>query len=167
MRRLVALALLMMSPLGASATTIHFEAVDVPDTVIGEDLWEYRYRVEDFTFDEGFGFSIFFDHVSFTKLASAPEAPNASWDVLTLQPDLSLPDDGLYDALSVANPATLEDPFTISFVWLGQEAPGAQPFVIYEPGFATLETGTTVPEPTTTLLIAIGLLFMNRRRSCG
>jgi hypothetical protein len=160
MRWVVIATFSLLIPALADAAVIRFETVDLPDTNIGEDLWEYRYHVSDFIFDDGFGFSILFDSTLYAALDPVPAAPNGDWDVITLQPDSSLPDDGLYDALSVANSASLADIFVISFVWLGPGTPSVQPFVVYEPGFATIESGVTVPEPSTASLLALGTLTL-------
>lgn len=176
MRWPAALALVALIPGVASATSIRFESVDLPDTTSGEDLWQYQYRVADFTFDAAFGFSIFFDHSLYRALDSGPVAPSGSWDVIALQPDANLPDDGIYDALSLTNSASLAEEFVISFVWLGLEPPGSQPFLVYEPGFETIETGTTVlvPEVTTFGSLLLGLVMVsqivavdNRQRRLG
>lgn len=159
MRLAFTLALVVISPLSASATSIRFEAVDLSDTTPGEDLWQYAYRVDGFTFDAGFGFSIFFDYTSYGAIEAAPAAPNADWDVLTLQPDVNLPDDGLYDALALVDGASTADLFAVRFIWFGPGLPVSQLFSIYEPGFSTIESGTTVPEPTTAAFLTLGLLL--------
>lgn len=163
------LALLSAS---AHATTINFTATDIPDVVIGEDLWQYQYAVSDVTFDTDYGFSIVFDYTLYGSLEDSPPYVNPDWDVITLQPDLLLPDYGIYDGLASVDGASLLDSFTVDFVWLGSGDAGAQAFEIYEPGFTTIETGFTtltsvkpvpepppvmpVPEPSSALLFAIG-----------
>ena len=94
-----------------------------------------------------------------------PAAPNADWDVITWDPDLGIPDDGAYDALAWVNGASLADPFTVSFVWLGSGTPGAQPFELYTLDWASgtvaiTDFGSTapVPEPATLVLLGTGLL---------
>lgn len=151
-------SLWLLLPLSASATTIHYTATDISDTVAGDDLWQYSYTVTDFSFPAGFGFSIFFDYALFTQIQDPAPPVNIDWDVLTLQPDLFLPDDGIYDALALVDSAPPLDLFTVEFVWLGSGAPGAQPFSVYDESFADVETGTTIPEPNTLTLIGTGLL---------
>ena len=163
LRALLVLGLLMALcsiPTAVLATTIEFEATDLADVNAGEDLWHYSYRVSDFVFDSDSGFTIFFDYQLYGPLLAA-EFVNADWDVLMIQPDLALADDGFYDALAQSDDASLADSFAMTFVWLGPGSPGAQPFEVYGPGFETLETGTTapIPEPTTALLILVGLLL--------
>ena len=84
------------------------------------------------------------------------------WDVLILQPDGTLPDNGIYDALSLSNGASLADPFMLSFIWTGSGTPGAQAFNIYDDTFNVVESGVTspVPEPAPVflMLMASGLV---------
>ena len=152
----------------AQATTIHYEATDLTDVVGGEDLWRYAFTLSDFPHGADYGFTIVFDLTLYTQLEDPPPAVNADWDPITIQPDLLLPDDGYYDALALAATPSLDDPFVVDFVWLGTGTPGAQPFGVYDPTFAFIETGTTaaLPEPTTAALLALalGLLGGQARR---
>ena len=142
--------LLVFQFLGTSAlaTTILSAVADLPDEIAGDDLWQARYRVSGFDFDVDHGFTIEFDRSLYSQL-ELPAAPlSPDWDILVLQPDLGLPDDGIYDALALVDGASLGITFVVDFVWLGAGEPGAQPFEIYGPGFVTLEVGiTTVPDP--------------------
>ena len=52
--------------------------------------------------------------------------------------------DGRYDAQALVDNASLGSPFTVSFDWLGPGTPGSQAFEIYDPSFATIESGETV-----------------------
>lgn len=152
-----------LTGLSAHATTIQYQATDLPDTVPGDDLWEYVYLVEDFTFNQDYGFSVFFDHTAYAGIESPPPTVNADWDVIALQPDTGLPDDGLYDAMALTDGASLADAFVVRFVWLGSGSPRSQPFEVYGPGFDVIETGATVPEPSTALLVAGGVLLLVSR----
>ncbi len=162
---LVAALCSILGSTASHATTISFEAMDLADPVPGEDLWEYSYEVGDFTFDTDYGFTILFDFTSYTLIEDPPPAVNGDWDVISIQPDLLLPDAGAYDALALVNAASLADPFAVTFVWLGAGTPGSQPFVVYEPGFSTIEIGQTVPEPANGLLFCLGLIALLGARS--
>ena len=89
---------------------------------------------------------------------------NSDWDILVLQPDTFLPDNGVYDALALINNPSLLDTFSLSFVWLGTGTPGSQSFELYDNTFNVIETGVTrtngtnVPEPTTIFLLGSGIL---------
>ena len=150
----------------ARAASIRYEATDLADTTPGEDLWLYRYRVEDAVFPAGNGFSVFFDLGLYEQLVAAA-APNPDWDVIAIQPDAGLVSDGFYDALAGVGPASLADRFEVSFVWLGVDTPGSQRFVLYGGNFQTLQQDETtlVPEPATLATLALGLAALGARRS--
>jgi hypothetical protein len=153
----------------AGAIEIYYEATDLTDINIGEDSWQYTYTVTDHTFAVDEGFTIFFELGLYDFLDPFPAAPNADWDVLTWDPDPSVPDDGAYDALSWVDNPSLDDSFTVSFVWLGgNEGPGSQFYELYyydwfDDTFEFLGEGETipaapVPEPTTMILLGTGLV---------
>jgi len=151
----------LLMPIAISgATTISYEATDLTDTTPGEDLWQYTYTVGGFEFDTDYGFTIFFDYQLYADLEDPPPSVNLEWDSIVWQPDSGLPDDGVYDALALVDVASLADPFTVSFVWLGTGAPGAQFFDVYDSSFNTVESGQSapVPEPGTILLVGSGLI---------
>ena len=147
----------------ANATAISYTATDLTDVGTG-DLWEYSYTVSDNIFAADTGFTVYFDLGLYDLLDPAPVAPNLDWDVLTWDPDPSLPDDGAYDAYAWVDGASLADAFTVSFEWLGGgTGPGSQFFDVYDSSFAIVESGETipgstpVPEPATMLLLGTGL----------
>jgi hypothetical protein len=167
--RSAAVALLFLLLVSASATqaaTVLYTATDLADTTLGEDLWLYEYRVSDFAFGSGEGFNITFDRALYTKLQNPPPLVNADWDVLTLQPDLALSSNGIYDALALRAAPSLANDFRVTAVWLGTGTPGAQPFTIHDASFGTIATGQTapVPEPTTAVLLLFGSWLCARRR---
>ncbi len=160
------MAALFLLPAVAGAATITFTPTDLADTISGEDLWLYEYRVSDFTFGAGEGFTITFDRALFTKLQNPPPLVNADWDALPLQPDLALSSNGLYDALALRAAPSLANDFKVTAAWLGSGTPGVQPFVIFNSSFTPIATGQTaaVPEPATSLLIlsSSGLALLRR-----
>ena len=181
LKRLVAVSvlaapLLLASPGRADAALIEFTAVDLADVVPGEDLWMYEYLVSGFTFGVNQGFSVYFDPNLYANLQNPPPVISAEWDAITIQPDLLLSSDGIYDVLALVAGASLAQPFSLTFAWMGgpASAPGSQAFTIneFDPfgNITILQSGLTrpvaVPEPATLTLVASALLLaVCRRRS--
>lgn len=148
----------------AFAATIQYEVTDLGNNVPTQDRWEYRYFVSGFTFAANEGFTIWFDQNLFTLLET-PLAPSPQWNVLVLQPDLTLPDRGAFDALGLVNNPSLAQPFAVDFVSLAG-MPGTQQFDInefdsqgklvrvIESGVTAPMQSGTAPEPGTLWLIA-------------
>ena len=157
---------------------ISFAVVDLADITPGRDLWQYTYTVADLPLAANQGFSIAFDRSLFASLQSPASFVNGDWSVLTLQPDLALNANGLYDAQALVSTPSLLNTFTVTFVRLGTGTPGSQPFIIYDTNFATLAQGQTVstPEPATATLLLGSLAWFcgfgrrtvrgGRRRGC-
>jgi len=180
---LIALVLvaLLGEPRSAPAITILFEATDLADSG-GGDLWQYTYQVSGFTPQENTAFEIFFDPDLYRDLQDPPPAV-PDWDIITIQPDPAIPDDGIYSALALLDNASLAGPFTIEFVWLGPPGtvPGSQPFelnafvlndVTGDLEFSrTLDDGrtttTAVPESATLVLLGTGLACLLGCRKLG
>ncbi|RNC70140.1 MAG: PEP-CTERM sorting domain-containing protein [Desulfuromonadales bacterium] len=182
LRRILAgAALVLCVAASAGATVIEYEIFDLTDSVVGEDLWEYRYHVSGQSFPTNYGFDIFFllsNQFTFGDMEVTPLAPNADWDVISIQADPNLPHDGRYDALALVDNASLVDPFSLSFIWRDSGTPASQPFEIFDDTFAVIEQGmtipyvrdpaNTVPEPGTIVLLGVGIagvLVGNKVRS--
>jgi hypothetical protein len=141
----------------------------VTETDPALNIWSYDYTVagESFGISAGYtvsGFDVYFDPALYASLDGAPAAPNADWLVFTVQPDPILPVDGAYTAQAVVDGASLTDPFSVSFTWLGAGTPGSQPFDTFGPSFAltgqgvTTLPGTAVPEPAAMAPLAAGMV---------
>ncbi len=155
---LVILVLLPFIP--AMAATILYKATDLTDVNVGEDLWQYSYTASGYTFDTDIGFTIWFDETLYGAIDPFPSPPNGDWDVVTWDPEPSIPDPGAYDALALVDGASLADPFEVSFVWLGSGTPGLQDFDIYDgTNFSIIDLGQTtpIPVPATILLLGSGV----------
>ena len=153
-----------MSPV-SSAISIHFQAVDLADSTVGEDLWQYRYTVSDYVFESDTGFSLFFDPSFYRTLQSPAALINADWDILVTQPNtLLFSDNGIYDALALIDSPSLTHTFNLTFIWLGTNSPSNQFFEVYDFSFNTTESGQTqliksIPEPSILWLFSIGVFL--------
>jgi hypothetical protein len=147
----------------AAATRIAYLATDLPDPG-PEDLWQYEYFVSEESFGAGVGFSILFPVGDTAGLVPVATGADADWDVIVLQPEPLLASPGRYDAQARLDGASLLFSFVVRFLWSGEGDPGSQTFEIYDPSFAVVETGQTVPipEPGTALLLALGLATLTR-----
>lgn len=154
----VSLLLLVNS---AFADTIFFTVEN-----LGGNQWEYNYTLENTGADPLEAFSIFFDFRDYENLAVTGSP--ADWDSIVLQPDLGLPDDGIFDSLSfggLLDPGDILGGFSVAFDFLGVGVPGEQFFEFYDPlDFSVVIDGASeaavVPEPGTLALMLSGLLFL-------
>jgi len=158
-------ALALAAPAGA--LTIRHQHTDIADAS-GQDRWRSEFYFEDSMIGIGQGFTLLFDPASHAALTDVSIA-GPDWDLIVLQPDTLLPASGVFDGLALADMPDLSGPFQIEFTWLGAGTPGAMPFVYYDIDFQALEAGETVPvpEPGTSMLVALGLVCIggSRRRS--
>lgn len=149
---------------------VYFQTEDLPDEVLGQDLWEYTYQLNGFGFQSGEGFSVYFDHLLYANLHGAEPALSSLWDILVVQPDVFLAQPGLFDALALVNGPSMSVPFKVRFIWLGPSSPGAQPFEQYNSSFQPIATGqSVVPEPQSLSLLSGGVLawLWSRRIKAG
>lgn len=164
----------LILPLPAAALTI-----DVTTTDLGTGVWRYSYQLNSATFNEYEGFTIYFDDSLYGPL-SHPTG-STDWDILTFDPDSNIPADGFFDALALVRNASLLDPFTVDFVWLGSGTPpGTQPVEAYvcldpfncddispHPTIPPGSTGGTgaAPLPSSLTLLVAGLISLGVRRA--
>jgi len=157
-----AIALLFIStPQVQAQGSVRYEAVDLADVDVGEDLWEYSYYFSGYDFGAGQGFSIYFEPQLYKSLQNPRPSSSLDWNMIVVQPDVLLSAAGFLDGLALVNQPPTGAPFQVSFVWLGQGAPGEQPFEIYDVNFQTLSSGASVvPEPSALLLGGLGGLVL-------
>lgn len=153
---------------GTPMTEIQYEIAD-----IGAGRWQYTYDVYNISLTEEVEeFTIWFDYELYDNLIIVTgilEPPLSSWDEIVVQRERVLKDDGYYDAVSVASNIGIGESvsgFSVSFDWLGTGNPGSQFYEIIDPvTFGTIESGYTIPEPATWLLLLTGVAFLRFRQN--
>jgi len=144
MRKAVQSLLVALAVVAASLA----QAVTVSYTVtpLSGSSWRYDYSIENDTLAGPIEeFTIYFPPNLYSNLTGG-SVPG--WDILIIQPDAQIPDDGFYDGLTlgsgIAQGANASG-FSVSFNYLGAGTPGAQAFEVVDPvTFAPLFSGSTV-----------------------
>jgi len=177
----IAAGILAFNAADAQAIAIQYDTKN-----LGGDVWQYSYSVTDFVFGANQALFIDFDSDLYSDLQDAPPSPNADWSTFTFPTSVRPPGvigdlpPGSFVALSLVDGASLADPFTVTFTWLGADGstPGAQPFTVYQvddegnlspiapippPGETSPGQTSPVPEPGTLGLTAIGVAVACRR----
>jgi hypothetical protein len=137
---------------------------------LGSERWEYVYTVENIGLTQGIDeFTVWFGIGSYDNLIiKTLDPPASNWDEIVWQPDPFLGDDGGYDALATGLNIGVGESvtgFAVSFDWSGEGTPGSQYYEIINPAtFETIESGYTVPEPGTILLLGLGAVLLKRKR---
>ena len=167
--RLLPAFLLLLVSGQAAATTVNYS--------VSHDGFggQYEYSITNDTLGfEIFELTIHFDYEIFASLSN-PGVP-VGWDPLVVDPVEFVNDDGFYDVLALGAgiaPGETLGGFTIDFVLLGGQIPGAQRFEVLNPlTFAAIEEGLTelspIPVPAALWLFAsgiFGLLAFTRRKA--
>jgi len=138
---------------------------------LGAGQWQYTYDVKNISLTETIEeFTIWFDFGLYENLAiETPDPPASNWSEIVLQPEPVLQDDGAYDARALGlgiGVGQVVTGFAVSFDWLGDAVmPGSQFYEIINPTtYETIDSGWTIPEPATILLLSTGLLALLKRR---
>ena len=146
-------------------TEIQYEATD-----LGSDRWQYSYDVTNISLTGAIEeFTIWFDFDLYDNLSiETTDPPSSDWDEIVIQPEPVLSDDGYYDALGLGVGIGIGERvsgFSVSFDWLGGGEPGSQFYEIIDPDtFETIDSGWTIPEPATLLILALGGIVLRRKR---
>ena len=162
---LSACALVILANLawGSSVTEISYSI-----TSLGGASWQYNYNVSNISLSQPIKeVTISFDADSCRNLAVVAPTP-AGWDAVIWQPEPFLHDAGGYDALTSGGGilgGQSVSGFMVRFDWLGAGAPGSQLYNIVNPvTFEMIDSGTTVPEPATLSILALGSLLLAGRK---
>lgn len=153
----------------ANASLISYDV-----TSLGGTTWRYDYTIANDSLEVPVEeFTVYFAAGSFLSLRS-PAGPN-NWDVLAVEPDTALPDDGFFDALALIGglmPGGVQNGFSIEFDFLGSDTPGSQFFEFLTASLDILDVGFTqpaaapapVPEPASGPLFASALAWVTFRK---
>jgi hypothetical protein len=163
MKRCLILGIIVFFNQLSIATIVSYEL-----TALGGSSFEYVYTIE----NDSLGvpieqFTIWFDELLYDNLQITTQLPLANdWD------EIILPTTGFgvplgYDALALTGGIGIGQTvggFSISFGWLGSGLPGNQMYEIVNPANnQTIDSSSTVPEPTAVILLGIGSLMLNAK----
>ena len=170
MKTRVFLGLILVFFLTASGFSVPQSQILYQSSELGAGRWQYSYDVPNISLINPIEeFTSWFDFNLDKNLAVESPTTPVDWDQIVWQPEPEPPfqDDGGYDAKAlvagIAVGQTLGD-FSVSFDWLGVGRPGSQPYEIIDPQtFETIDSGQTIPEPATLLLLGLGVLAQRRK----
>lgn len=148
----------------AFETEIRYETSE-----LGLGRWQYTYEVSNISLPVPIEeFTLWFDIDSYDNLVIETLNPPANnWNEIIWNSEPVIGDDGGYDALAKTINIGVGQHvygFSVSFDWLGTGRPGTQFYEIINPTtFDTIDTGWTVPEPCTLLLLGLGGVVLRHR----
>ncbi len=129
---------------------------------LGGNSYEYTYTISGWMLQLNQAVDIFFDPNLFGVLSSPVALPSTDWSVMVFQPNNPPQSPGEYDALALVNNPSLTGPFSVDVTYLGKGTPGSNPYQINQydsNGTLTNNIFSSVPEPSSFLLGAMGLVF--------
>lgn len=137
--------------LTAAAWWTYAASVTFTVTPLGGVNWRYDFVVTNDALSVPIEeFTVYFAPDRYSNLVAGP---TPGWDMLVVQPDPLIPDDGFYDGLVLSPvgivPGASQAGFAVTFKYLGTGSPGAQPFEIVDPRtFQTVFAGMSRPSVT-------------------
>jgi len=148
---------------------LQYEAVDVPDTIIGVNRMKYVYHL-DGAFTALQGFTLIYDSTLYANLAGTTPL-GSEWDQVISQPGSPGTFDGLQINTALADITDATATFEVEFDWNGSGLSGSQPYELFDDQFNLISASRTtafaevvnVPEPDTVLLVLAGLLLLRRQ----
>jgi hypothetical protein len=158
---LIAVFILSLSQI-STATIINFTT-----TALGSGSFENIYTIENDTLAPIKEFTIWFDAALYSNLQITTKSQLAdNWDELILSSTgfgIPVGYDGLATGSGIAISETVSG-FSVSYNWIGTGLPGRQSFeIINSITNQTIESGNTVPEPTTLFLLSLSIGFVRKR----
>jgi hypothetical protein len=171
MKRQIFAAVVFVFFLTAVGSSVPKTEIRYQTSDLGSGRWQYSYDVTNISLTAPIEeFTIWFDFGLYENLAiETPDPPAGNWSEIVIQPELVLQDDGAYDARALGpgiGMGQIVTGFTVSFDWLGDAfMPGPQFYEIIDPvTYQTIDSGYTIPEPTTLLLLGLGGLTLRRKK---
>jgi len=162
--------LLSASTFASLMTEIYYTAAPIDPN--RPNRWQYTYDVKNISLTVPIEeFTIWFDFGLYDNLAiETPDPPASNWSEIVIQPEPVLQDDGAYDAKALrlrwgVGIVQTVSGFAVSFDWLGEGEPGSQFYEIIDPvTYQTIDSGYTIPEPATILLLGLGGLVLRKKK---
>jgi hypothetical protein len=154
----------------AFAVQIGYNATDLPDTTVGQDLWQMDYQLSG-SFAPLEGVEIEFAPDTFALISLVPGPYSDVFDSLVVQPLPAIAAPGLLQLTALR--AVVEEGFSFqALVVRVGAAPGAQTYKVFDTDFNPIApevrvTVAGIPEPATAWLMlgALCLLPWLRRRA--
>jgi hypothetical protein len=131
-------------------------------TSLGGNSYRYDYTIN-FSLLQNQEVDLQFDPALYTGLNNG--TATTDFRLRLLQPGNPFGAFGDYSILALIDNPSLTGPFSVEFTYLGAGGPGGQPYLIhqFDPTgqniIATLDSGSTAPEPASWLLAGVGLII--------
>ncbi len=143
--RAMGVATLSLACALAQAASVSYQATNLADVVVGQDLWQMDYVVTG-PFDTFDAVNLLFASDRYASIQLLSMSPTGSLDVLLTQPDVQLGTAGQLNLSALQSlPGTFLSKVAVRLVWTDQASPGAQPFEWLDADFNVKASGMTAP----------------------